>query len=159
MFFIKISSEFSIFISVLVPRIHLIVGREGLQGRSFFRLRLRLVCENIFFSLFSLASQSIEARQKVPVRGSFRHISLRILHAQQPMDSVTLFPHTKCKRRLKNYRSRKPSRPTIKRIRGISQSKDSNFDSLNYIGIKGKLKGLSFCGVGVCSASILILKK
>ena len=30
------------------------------------------VCENIFFRTFSLASQSIEARQKVPVLGSFR---------------------------------------------------------------------------------------
>ena len=102
-------------VSILaVPRIHLIVGREGLQGVSFFRRPLRSVCENTFFRTFSLASQSIEARQRVPVRGSFRHISLRILHARQPMGSVTLFSHTKGKRRLKNDRPCKPSRPTIK---------------------------------------------
>ena len=75
-------------------------------------------CVKIFFRTFSLASQSIEARQKLPVRGSFRYISLRFLHARQPMGSATLFSHTKGKRRLENDRPCKPSRPTIKCFRG-----------------------------------------
>ena len=98
-------------------------GPGRFAGPVIFQAAFAFGVWRFFFRTFSLASQSIEARKKVPVRGSFRHISLRILHARQLMDSVTLFSHTKGKRGLENGRLWKPSRPTIKCIRGTGRKR------------------------------------
>ena len=86
---------------------------EGLQGRSFFRRRFRSMCENIFFRTFSLASQSIKARQKLPVRGSFFTISLCAFYMLDSRWIRSHYFHTP-----NANAACKPSRSTIKCVHG-----------------------------------------
>ena len=50
-FFVFFLLVYSYTVGIVVPQMHLMVGREGLQGRWFFRRRFPLVCGNIFFAL------------------------------------------------------------------------------------------------------------
>ena len=114
-----------------VPRIHLIVGREGLQGRSFFRRRLRLVCENNVTE--PIGCRACKMRKEIWRNELALFVWPLSIDWPERKCEKNIFTHQTRKRRLKNDRPCKPSRPTIECLRGEDfDSERKNFDLQNF---------------------------
>ena len=101
-----------------VPRIHLMVGREGFQGRKGLQSGVCLWCVTIMWPNPS-AVEHVKCAKRYSEMSCVLALFVWPLSIDWPERKCEkIFSHTKRKRRLKNDRPCKPSRPAIKCIRG-----------------------------------------